>query len=247
MNTEHEKLTNILKELGVSASGAAEAAEKMFAFEDLVLERNEIINLTAITEREEFFTKHLVDSVSCYGWPEIDGAKRVVDIGTGAGFPGVPLAILYPKKSFTLIDSLGKRTDFITEATEKLGIINVRALHMRAEDAGQDKELRETFDICVTRAVAAMPVLEEYCLPLVKVGGYMYAYKTKNAEGELTDGELARNLLGGSREAESRVAVGTGASSADLPFSRRIFIIRKNRPTPLSYPRKAGTPSKVPL
>jgi 16S rRNA (guanine527-N7)-methyltransferase len=247
MNTELEKLTNVLKKLGVNASGAAESAEKMLAFEDLVLERNEIINLTAITEREELFTKHLVDSSSCYGWPEIEEAKRVVDIGTGAGYPGVPLAILYPKKSFTLIDSLGKRTDFIMEATEKLGITNVSALHARAEDAGRNTELRETFDLCVTRAVAAMPVLEEYCLPLVKIGGYMYAYKTKNAEGELVDGELARSLLGGSREAESRVAVGIGASSADLPFSRRIFIIRKNRATPLSYPRKAGVPSKVPL
>jgi 16S rRNA (guanine527-N7)-methyltransferase len=247
MNNEHEKLTNILKNFGVSAPAAEKAAEKMLAFEELVLERNEIINLTAITERGEFLTKHLVDSVSCYGRREIEDAKNVVDVGTGAGFPGIPLALLYPEKTFLLIDSLGKRTDFITEAVEKLGIANVIAVHMRAEDAGRDKNLREKFDLCVTRAVAAMPVLEEYCLPLVKVGGYMYAYKTKKAESELADGELARSLLGGSREAESRIPGVIAAPNTDLPLSRRIFIIRKNRATPPSYPRKAGVPSKIPL
>ncbi|MDR2611138.1 MAG: 16S rRNA (guanine(527)-N(7))-methyltransferase RsmG [Clostridiales Family XIII bacterium] len=279
MRDEREKLIQALRTLGFGGSGPAEAAEvteaaeKMLEFENLVLERNETINLTAITDRDEFLTKHLVDSCSCYGWPEIAAAARIVDIGTGAGFPGVPLALLYPEKQFVLIDSLGKRTDFITEAAQKLDISNVEALHMRAEDAGRDPGLRESFDLCVTRAVAALPVLEEYCLPLVKTGGFLYAYKTQNAEGELADGTLARSLLGGSRDAESRPigprrdmkarilegpgpikgAENGGSAAAklvgpgDLPFSRRIFIIKKERPTPASYPRKAGVPAKIPL
>jgi len=250
MNNEYknEKLSAALESIGVSKPIAAESAGKMLAFENLVLERNEIINLTAITDRDEFLTKHLIDSVSVYGFPEIIAAARIIDIGTGAGFPGVPLAILYPEKSFILIDSLGKRTDFITEATEKLGITNVRALHMRAEDAGRDKTLREKSDLCVTRAVAAMPVLEEYCLPLVRTGGYMYAYKTVNAEGELADGELARSLLGGARNAEVRdIPNCLGGASSDTLYSRRIFLIKKERPTPDTYPRRAGIPAKIPL
>jgi 16S rRNA (guanine527-N7)-methyltransferase len=243
MKNEFERLISALDELGVRNFGEAEqAAQKMLEFEDLLLKRNEVINLTAITDRDEFLIKHFVDSCACYGWAEIEAAARIVDVGTGAGFPGIPLALLYPEKTFILIDSLGKRTDFITEAAEKLCISNVQALHMRAEDAGREPNLRESFDLCVTRAVAAMPVLEEYCLPLIKTGGFMYAYKTKNAESELADGELARSLLGGSRDAESRPV-----DNNDLPYSRRVFVIKKDRPTPESYPRKAGIPSKIPL
>jgi 16S rRNA (guanine527-N7)-methyltransferase len=247
MAGEREKLIAALEDFGARRGNVAEAAEKMLAFEDLVLERNEIINLTAITERDEFLVKHLIDSCACYGWPEIEAAARIVDIGTGAGFPGVPLALLYPEKTFLLIDSLAKRTDFIAEAAGKLGLSNVSVLHARVEDAGRDSQLRESFDLCVTRAVAAMPVLEEYCLPLIRPGGCMYAYKTKQAEGEIADGELARKLLGGSSDAESR-PVGTEIhGAASLPFSRRIFIIKKESPTPATYPRKAGIPGKIPL
>ncbi|MDR1068755.1 MAG: 16S rRNA (guanine(527)-N(7))-methyltransferase RsmG [Clostridiales Family XIII bacterium] len=265
MNNESEKLQSLLEERSVSGSAAAEAAEKMLAFEDLVLERNRVINLTAITERDEFLTKHLIDSCSCYDWPEIDAASRIVDVGTGAGFPGVPLAILYPAKKFTLIDSLGKRTQFIEDAVEALGMTNIQVFHMRAEDAGRDNTLREKFDLCVTRAVASLSVLEEYCLPLLKVGGYLYAYKTKQAEIELPEGKLARQLTGGAGVAESRAIdifglkpTENGAFMAkqnapndsyrdDAALSRRIFVIRKERPTPRDYPRKAGIPTKIPL
>jgi 16S rRNA (guanine527-N7)-methyltransferase len=186
-------------------------------------------------------------------------------VGTGAGFPGVPLALLSPEKQFTLIDSLGKRTQFIEEAVEKLGITNIRVLHMRAEDAGRDINLREKFDLCVTRAVASVSVLEEYCLPLLKVGGYLYAYKTKQAEAELEEGKLARQLTGGAGREESRAIDISGLESAvdniyaakqnsvngsfrdDAALSRRIFVIRKERPTPKDYPRKAGIPTKIPL
>ena len=224
-------------------SKAEEKAKKMNQLMELVLERNEIINLTAITEREEFVEKHLMDSICCYGWDEMENAKRIADVGTGAGFPGLPLALLYPQKEFILMDSLGKRIEFINEALEILSIENVKTDHIRAEDSGRSAAYRETFDLCVSRAVAGLSVLMEYCLPLVRVGGWFYAYKTGKAVSEIESSLTARDLLGGDRSVEVRPV----NSDQITEYGRNIMAIKKIRHTPNMYPRKAGTPKKVPL
>lgn len=235
-----KKLRYALEYLG--APHNEEALNKLYDFMDMVLERNEVINLTTITEKDEFETKHIMDSIVCYGWPEISEAKNIVDVGTGAGFPGIPLAILYPEKKFLLVDSLNKRLEFIKEATETLNIKNVEVLHGRAEDIGQNSKYREKFDLCLSRALANLSTLSEYCLPLIKPGGFLYAYKTKGTLNEIEDSAMARKLLGGSDDVEIRESKIPGFN-----LEHNILVIKKIRNTPKTYPRKAGTPSKVPL
>jgi len=186
--------------IGKNAPDAAEKSRIMLAFMALVLEKNESINLTSIKEPELFIEKHLIDSSACYGWPEIEEAEIIADMGTGAGFPGVPLAILYPEKDFTLIDSLGKRTEFLKEALPEIGIKNIRLIKSRAEDAGRDEVLREKFDLCLSRAVGNLSVLSEYCLPLIKPGAFFYAWKTEGAASEIEESLQARLLLGAGPE-----------------------------------------------
>ncbi|MDR1954178.1 MAG: 16S rRNA (guanine(527)-N(7))-methyltransferase RsmG [Clostridiales Family XIII bacterium] len=237
-----------LNKLGIADAESAEA--RMLTFMRLVLERNETINLTSITGEDEFIDKHFLDSVACYGWPEIEAAEHIVDVGTGAGFPGVPLAIVYPEKRFLLIDSLGKRIDFLREATAAMKLENISVLHSRAEDAGRNKEFRERFDLCVSRAVGNLSVLSEYCLPFVKVGGRFYAYKTLNAVSEIEDSCIARELLGGASAVDVRTAGWNGCppEAATTGVSgHNIMVMKKVRPTPRTYPRKAGTPGRVPL
>jgi 16S rRNA (guanine527-N7)-methyltransferase len=235
-----KKLKQVLDELGVPSD--IDAVGKFEEFMNLVLEKNEYINLTTIIDRDEFELKHLVDSVICYGWREIENAVNIIDIGTGAGFPGVPLAILYPNKSFLLVDSLNKRLEFIKEATKKLDINNVEVFHGRAEDVGRNPKYRESFDLCVSRACANLSTLSEYCLPLVKLNGYFYAYKTKRSENEIEESELARKLLGGSNEVEIR-----DGKISQFGLDHNVWVTKKIRNTPNTYPRKVGTPSKVPL
>lgn len=215
---------------------------KMYKFMEMVLHKNEYINLTAITEREEFEVKHLMDSIICYGWEEIENAFNIIDMGTGAGFPGIPLAILYPEKKFLLVDSLNKRLEFIKESALELKIKNIEVLHGRAEDIGQNNLYREKYDLCVSRALANLSTLSEYCLPVIKTGGYVYAYKSKSAMNEIQESSLARKLLGASDEVEVRDRKIPG-----FHLDHNIYILSKIRNTPTTYPRKAGTPSKVPL
>lgn len=226
----------------VGAPHSQSITDKMYEFMDMVLEKNEYINLTAITDRDEFEVKHLMDSIICYGWPEIEKANKIVDVGTGAGFPGIPLALLYPSKEFLLVDSLNKRLEFIKEATAALGITNVKVLHGRAEDIGQNSEYREKYNLCISRALAKLPVLLEYCLPLIKPDGFLYAYKTKGTIDEIEESNLARKLLGASEEVDIR-----NREIKGFNLDHNILVIKKNKKTPKSYPRKAGTPSKVPL
>ena len=245
----------LTKELNIfNLQNSDRIAEKMYRFMDLVLERNENINLTTVTEKDEFIKRHLIDSVSCYGWPEIVASNKIVDVGTGAGFPGIPLALCYPEKNFLLVDSLGKRIDFINDAIRELEISNVQTLHARAEDAGRNPYIRDKYDLCITRALAPLNILLEYCLPMVKPEGYLYAYKTKKAVEEIEDANLALRLLGAStdveirqydkRRIENREKEGIEKESL---YSLNIFIIRKVSETPKEYPRKAGTPKKIPL
>jgi len=229
-------------------ANADEKSRILLAFMALVLERNEKINLTTISEPDLFIEKHLIDSSACFGWPEIKAANRIVDIGTGAGFPGVPLAVLYPEKEFTLIDSLGKRIEFLRDALSELGITNVTLIKSRAEDAGRDKDIRERFDLCLCRAVGSLAVISEYCLPLVKPGGCMYAWKTEGAKMEIDDSLQARLLLGAVKDVDVRPSE-QEAANRNTPslYSHNIMVIKKQNHTPGTYPRRAGTPSRVPL
>ena len=200
---------------------------------------NEKINLTAIKEREDFIIKHFVDSILCCNFPEYVNAESVIDIGTGAGFPGVPLAIIGQDKEFVLADSLHKRLKVIDDLTASIGLDNVTTVHGRAEDLARNRDYREKFDLCVSRAVANMSVLTEYCLPFVRVGGFLLAYKGPDAEKEMGQAEKAIKILGGKLRRIEAVNL--------VDFDHNIIVIEKIKETPAKYPRKAGTPAKEPI
>lgn len=204
-----------------------------------VLIWNEKINLTAITDRTEFVQKHFIDSVLCAPFDEYQKAEKILDMGTGAGFPGVPLAIISPEKEFILADSLNKRLRVIDALTAEAGISNVTTIHGRAEELAKNKTYRQSFDLCVSRAVANLTVLAEYCLPFVRTGGYLLAYKGPDAEKEAKEAAKAVRILGGRLD---RI------QSVDLNgYAHNIIVIEKIKETPAKYPRKAGTPAKEPI
>ena len=234
-----KQLESLLGAFGFSRE--AERLHKFQAYMDGVLRWNQKVNLTAITTEDAFVQKHFIDSLACLKSSEFQKAAHIVDVGTGAGFPGVPLAILYPKKQFVLVDSLAKRLKVIQELCDQIQIRNIKTIHSRAEDLGQDKNHRENYDLCLSRAVAALAVLSEYCLPLVKVGGYFIAYKGTEIQQELEDSYGAIALLGG------RLDRNVAAKIPEQDPAHQLIYIEKKRTTPSKYPRKAGTPSKSPL
>ena len=208
---------------------------------ELLIEWNSFMNLTAITEFEEVCLKHFVDSVSLCKAIDCSEAKTVIDIGTGAGFPGIPLKIMYPNLKVTLLDSLGKRIKFLNEVIQKLGLTEIEAFHGRAEDFIKEKGKRESYDLCVSRAVANLSTLSEYCLPYVKKDGFFVSYKSEKIVEESKAAEHAIQILGG---------MIAGQVEFQLPKSdiyRNLFMIKKVKNTPAKYPRKAGLPSKEPL
>ena len=206
---------------------------------DIILEWNEKINVTAVREKSEFMKKNVEDSLAILGRPEISSALRILDLGTGGGFPGLPLAIACPEKSFVLMDSVGKKLRVVSDAAERLGLKNVQVIHARAEDLARKPEYRESFDLVVSRAVANMSTLSEYCLPFVKKGGWFVAYKTVSAEEEIRSAAGAIKLLGGAPVS----IVSNGEESDGHVFA----IVKKLSTTSPKYPRKAGLPSKQPL
>lgn len=218
-----------------------EIIRKFDAYRSGILQWNQFVNLTAIRDPQEFTVKHFIDSATCFCLPEYAQADKIVDMGTGAGFPGVPLAILSPEKEFVLVDSLNKRLKIIQELCQTIGINNVTTIHNRAEDMSRDSRHREKYDMCVSRAVANLSVLCEYCLPLVKPGGVMAAYKGADADKELGEAKNAMKTLGAAEYRMEKTAIGQEASM------HRILIIKKTGKTPSKYPRKAGTPAKEPL
>lgn len=205
-----------------------------------ILQANEHINLTAIRSEEEFVEKHIMDSLTCMELSEYTDAERIADVGTGAGFPGIPLAIQSPEKNFVLIDSTAKKLRVISDIDEQLHIENVDLLHARAEEAGRNPEYRETFDLVVSRAVAELNVLVEWCLPLVKVGGHFVAYKGSKADLEVSGAEAAIKKLGG-RVSEIRKVSVEGAEDHNL------IVIEKVRATPDLYPRPTGQAKNKPI
>ena len=230
-------LLEAVKSLGMELS--EEQIRQFEAYRAGVLEWNEKVNLTAIPDPEEFEMKHFADSVMSAGNDIMKNAKKIIDVGTGGGFPGIPLAILFPDKQFTLMDSLGKRIKIIDQLAKEIGIKNVELVHARAEDLAKKKEYREQYDVCVSRAVANLATLSEYCIPFVKIGGYFAPYKTAAAEEEIAEGKKALFILGGHLESVSEFS--------DAELDHTILWIKKVKMTPVKYPRKAGTPSKEPL
>ena len=219
-----------------------ERTSMLVEYMDMILEKNQYINLTSVRDRDEALQKHIADSLSCDFMEEYEAAENVIDIGTGAGFPGVPLAIVSPDKKFTLVDSLNKRLRIIDELTGELGIKNVTTVHGRAEDVGKSKEHREQYDICVSRAVASLDVLCEWCLPLVKKGGYFVAYKGENVSRETEDAANAIKLLGG------KIAEIRKVQTEEESISGHVLVmIKKVKNTPSKYPRQAGQARKNPL
>ncbi len=232
-----KQLTEAMEKLHITWN--QEMLHQFEGYMDGILEWNEKINLTAIKNREEFVEKHMIDSILCHDFPEYEKSSHVIDVGTGAGFPGIPLAIVSPHKNFVLADSLNKRLKIIDRLTEELSIYNVETIHGRAEEIARNKEYRGAFDLCVSRAVANMAVLAEYCLPFLKIGGYLLAYKGPDAEKEVGESEKAFKILGGKFLRIQPVALGG--------YEHNIVVIEKIKDTPAKYPRKAGTPAKEPI
>ena len=234
-----KRLTDALENMGLPC--LLHQIDQFKRYRELILEWNEKVNLTSITDPEEFEIKHYVDSIVIFKCSQFQSAGKVIDIGTGAGFPGIPLAILNPDKEFVLLDSLNKRVKIIQELSAEIGLKNVHFCHGRAEEFAHKKEYREQFDLCVSRAVANLAVLSEYCLPFVRTGGWFSAYKSASAEEEIQSAQKAVTTLGGELK-ESYVP-----EIAGFNLDHRIVMISKTKKTLSKYPRKAGTPAKEPL
>lgn len=214
---------------------------KFIKYMRLVQEWNQKINLTAITEDEDFIKKHFIDCIKAFKSPELKNAKTVIDVGTGAGFPGMPIAILREDIEVTLLDSLNKRINFLDLVVRELGLKNVTTIHSRAEDGARNKNLRESFDIATSRAVANMAVLSEFCLPYVKISGYFVALKGPAIEEELESSKKALSILGGKLLRVDETII------EDTDLNHNIVVVEKIKECPKTYPRKAGTVTKKPI
>lgn len=233
-----ELLKTSAEKMGIELS--QNQLEKFDLYKKLLLEWNEKMNLTAITDDEGIAIKHFADSISVLPLIENKNAS-LIDVGTGAGFPGIPLKIANDGFKVTLLDSLNKRITFLEEVKKELGITNLECIHSRAEDGGRNADLREKFDYCVSRAVARLSVLSEYCMPFVAVGGYFISLKGPDAAEELTEAQKAIFVLGGKVEKVVEITI----PESDLKHCA--VVIKKIKSTPKAYPRKAGTAAKKPL
>ena len=238
------KLVNICNKINIEISDdQINCFEKYY---ELLIEKNKVMNLTAITDKEDVIVKHFIDSIALIPYLLDKGINtnnelKIIDIGTGAGFPGLPLKIMMPDVKFTLLDSLNKRVSFLNEVIDELKLKDIKALHGRAEDFAKQKEYRENFDLCVSRAVANLSTLSEYCLPYVKTGGQFVPYKSGKIDEELSQAKKAVSVLGGKITDVVKFQLG------DTDMERSFVVIEKEKNTPKKYPRKAGLPSKEPL
>lgn len=234
-----EEFQGMLQEKGINLS--SEQMSQYETYYQTLVEWNEKMNLTAITDKPEVYLKHFYDSISAAFYFDLKGPLKVCDVGAGAGFPSIPIKIAFPELHITIVDSLNKRINFLEHLAKELNLQNVRFIHDRAETFGQNKDHREAYDVVTARAVARLSVLSELCLPLVKVGGTFIAMKAASAKEELDVGKKAITTLGGKMKA---------IHSFTMPIEeseRNIVIIQKEKPTPKKYPRKPGVPNKTPI
>ena len=234
-----EQLKKKSEMLDISLS--EEQLQQFLTYYEMLVEKNKVMNLTAITEKEEVIDKHFIDSISSNKAMDVTKSLKILDLGTGAGFPGIPLKIAYPNLELTLLDSLNKRIKFLDEVIEALSLEGIVTIHGRAEDYAKQASYREQFDICVSRAVANLATLSEYCLPYVKEGGCFISYKSGSVEEELEQSKKAIFELGG------KVKEVIAFTLPETDIERTFVVIEKVRKTPKKYPRKAGLPSKEPI
>ncbi|ATD56138.1 16S rRNA (guanine(527)-N(7))-methyltransferase RsmG [Clostridium chauvoei] len=237
------KFFDLMKEAAIEANLelSEEKYEQFIKYMRLLQEWNEKINLTAITEDEEIIKKHFIDCIKAFKSEQIRNASTIIDVGTGAGFPGLPIAIMNPNVKVTLLDSLNKRINFLNTVINELGLKNITTIHSRAEDGARKPELREKFDIATSRAVANMAVLSEFCMPYVKKGGYFVALKGPSIDEELKDADKAIKTLGGELKEIIEVEI------EDTDLRHNIVEVKKIKQCPKIYPRKAGTVNKKPI
>ena len=237
MNYNTTKFINDLKAIGIELS--VEQLEQFLTYYEMLIEKNKVMNLTAITDFDEVLEKHFEDSLSLIQAVDLEKSQEVIDLGTGAGFPGIPLKIAFPNLQITLADSLNKRILFLDDVIRELGLTGIDTVHGRAEDLAKNSNYREKFDLCVSRAVANLSTLSEYCLPFVKIGGKFISYKAGECDEEVAASKSSIFLLGGKISDIKKFELGESG--------RAFVIIDKVSGTPKKYPRKAGTPSKDPL
>ena len=241
MSYDLTKFKHGLEELNITLTD--EQIEQFLQYYEMLVEKNKVMNLTGITEYEEVIQKHFLDSLSLIRViPDIASQKlTVIDLGTGAGFPGIPLKIAFPELEITLIDSLNKRILFLQEVIDALGLKKVSAVHGRAEEMASNATHRQQYDLCVSRAVSNLAVLTEYCLPFVKKGGLFVSYKSADSDAEIQEGKKAISILGGKLTSVDKFQL------PDSDLRRALVCLKKVKDTPKKYPRKAGTPAKLPL
>ena len=237
MKYDFTKFRNSMNSIGIELTDP-----QLNAFEtyyDMLIDRNKVMNLTAITEFDEVMDKHFLDSVYLFRSIELKADYKLIDIGTGAGFPGIPLKIVFPELKITLLDSLNKRVGFLNDVIDELNLNDIEAIHGRAEDIARDKAYRASYDIAVSRTVANLSTLSEYCLPFVKIGGKFVSYKSGDCADEVDNAKAAIHLLGGKINKIDEFSYSNN--------SRSFIVIDKVMNTSNKYPRKAGLPSKKPL
>lgn len=228
-----------LQKLGITLSEVQK--EQFDRYYELLIEWNKVMNLTGITEYDEVILKHFIDSLTIVKIKDMNTVTSLIDVGTGAGFPGIPIKIAFPHIRIVLLDSLNKRLKFLNTVIEELNLTSIETLHGRAEDHARKAEYREQFDLCVSRAVANLSTLSEYCIPFVKKDGDFISYKSGASDEEIKQSEKAVKILGGKIEKTEKFML------AGTDMGRALVQIRKTKNTPNRYPRKAGVPSKEPL